>query len=127
MTTMADERTAPGPAAPGDSWWQRLLARFRGLGVGTEDPNIVGDAGPYDVAPGRDPHPEAIPVEEADEPLPAETAFASEEVGLPPDDRASADDADAAAYEPPPAYAAEPMQVVPGDTVPGPDEVPPPT
>ena len=32
-----------------------LLDRFRGTGVGTEDPNIVGDAGPTDVAPGRDP------------------------------------------------------------------------
>lgn len=27
---------------------------FRGSGVGTEDPNIVGDAGAYDVAPGTD-------------------------------------------------------------------------
>ncbi len=32
-----------------------LLDRFRGTGVGVEDPNIVGDAGPTDVAPGRDP------------------------------------------------------------------------
>lgn len=32
-----------------------LVDRFRGTGVGVEDPNIVGDAGPTDVAPGRDP------------------------------------------------------------------------
>ena len=32
-----------------------ILERLRGSGVGTEDPNIVGDAGPTDVAPGRDP------------------------------------------------------------------------
>ena len=32
-----------------------LLDRLRGTGVGVEDPNIVGDAGPTDVAPGRDP------------------------------------------------------------------------
>lgn len=38
-------------AADGDD----LLDRFRGTGVGVEDPNIVGDAGPTDVAPGRDP------------------------------------------------------------------------
>ena len=34
---------------------QGLLDRFRGTGVGVEDPNIVGDAGPHDVAPGGDP------------------------------------------------------------------------
>lgn len=34
---------------------QGLLDRFRGTGVGVEDPNIVGDAGPTDVAPGSDP------------------------------------------------------------------------
>lgn len=34
---------------------QSLLDRFRGTGVGVEDPNIVGDAGPTDVPPGRDP------------------------------------------------------------------------
>ncbi len=34
---------------------QGLLDRMRGMGVGTEDPNIVGDAGPTDVPPGHDP------------------------------------------------------------------------
>lgn len=28
---------------------------MRGTGVGVEDPNIVGDVGPTDVPPGRDP------------------------------------------------------------------------
>lgn len=36
---------------------QSLLDRFRGTGVGVEDPNIVGDAGPTDVPPGQDPDP----------------------------------------------------------------------
>lgn len=34
---------------------ESLLDRMRGTGVGVEDPNIVGDAGPTDVPPGRDP------------------------------------------------------------------------
>jgi hypothetical protein len=34
---------------------ESLMDRLRGTGVGVEDPNIVGDAGPTDVAPGRDP------------------------------------------------------------------------
>jgi hypothetical protein len=32
-----------------------ILDRLRGTGVGVEDPNIVGDVGPTDVPPGRDP------------------------------------------------------------------------
>jgi hypothetical protein len=32
-----------------------LLDKLRGSGVGTEDPNIVGDVGPTDVPPGKDP------------------------------------------------------------------------
>ena len=31
-----------------------LLDRMRDTGVGVEDPNIVGDAGPVDVAPGSE-------------------------------------------------------------------------
>jgi hypothetical protein len=34
---------------------ETAVERMRGTGVGTEDPNIVGDAGPTDVPPGRDP------------------------------------------------------------------------
>ena len=32
-----------------------LADRLRGSGVGTEDPNIVGDVGPTDIPPGADP------------------------------------------------------------------------
>ena len=38
-----------------DNEGESILDRLRGTGVGVEDPNIVGDAGPTDVAPGRDP------------------------------------------------------------------------
>ena len=31
------------------------LRKAAGTGVGVEDPNIVGDVGPTDVPPGRDP------------------------------------------------------------------------
>lgn len=34
--------------------FETLVRRARRTGVGTEDPNIVGDAGPVDVPPGRD-------------------------------------------------------------------------
>lgn len=44
---------------------QKRLDRLRGSGVGTEDPNIVGDVGPTDVAPGSDPQdPHALPRDE---------------------------------------------------------------
>ena len=32
-----------------------LVDKLRNMGVGTEDPNIIGNAGPTDVAPGTDP------------------------------------------------------------------------
>ena len=32
-----------------------LADRARNLGVGVEDPNIVGDVGPTDIPPGADP------------------------------------------------------------------------
>jgi len=38
-----------------DDEHQSLLDRLRGTGVGVEDPNIVGDVGPTDIPPGRDP------------------------------------------------------------------------
>jgi hypothetical protein len=40
---------------------EKMADRARGTGVGTEDPNIVGDAGPTDVPPGKDPDPEWPP------------------------------------------------------------------
>lgn len=47
-----------------------LVDRMRGTGVGVEDPTIVGDAGPTDVAPGADPSGggDGIVVEEGGEP-----------------------------------------------------------
>ena len=42
---------------------ERLVDRLRDTGVGTEDPNIVGDAGPTDVPPGRDPDPQWPPAD----------------------------------------------------------------
>ena len=42
---------------------ESLLDRMRDMGVGTEDPNIVGDAGPTDVPPGKDPDPEWPPAD----------------------------------------------------------------
>lgn len=38
-----------------DDQGESLLDRMRDMGVGTEDPNIIGDAGPTDVPPGSDP------------------------------------------------------------------------
>jgi hypothetical protein len=40
---------------------ESVIERARGTGVGTEDPNIVGDVGPTDVPPGKDPDPEWSP------------------------------------------------------------------
>jgi len=45
----------PAAGEPDEGEHDGLLDRMRGTGVGVEDPNIVGDAGPTDVAPGRDP------------------------------------------------------------------------
>ncbi len=56
-----------------------LLDRLRGTGVGTEDPNIVGDAGATDVAPGQDP-----PLPPLTEELPPEEETPSERL-LPSD------------------------------------------
>jgi hypothetical protein len=45
-----------------------LLDKLRGTGVGVEDPNIVGDAGPTDIPPGHDPDTDGL---FADPPVPA--------------------------------------------------------
>ena len=39
-----------------------VLEELREMPVGTRDPNIIGDAGPYDVPPGTDP-PEGLLLE----------------------------------------------------------------
>jgi hypothetical protein len=57
-----------------------LLDRLRGTGVGMEDPNIIGDAGPDDVAPGQDP-----PLPPLTEELPPEEETPSERL-LPSDE-----------------------------------------
>ena len=44
-----------------------LIDRMRDTGVGVEDPNIVGDAGPVDVAPGSDGEPLIQDAEPGDE------------------------------------------------------------
>lgn len=48
-----DVPTLDEPAEPEGSG-DGFLDRFRGTAVGTEDPNIVGDAGPTDIPPGTD-------------------------------------------------------------------------
>jgi len=56
-STGADDEEAP----------DGVVDRMRGTGVGLEDPNIVGDAGPTDVAPGQDPDGGAL-IQEGDDP-----------------------------------------------------------
>jgi hypothetical protein len=58
---LPDEQPFPGEDDPieGDEH-ESLIDRMRGTGVGVEDPNIIGDAGPTDVAPGADPDPGAL-------------------------------------------------------------------
>ena len=63
---------ADGPATDEDagSAGDSLVDRLRGTGVGVEDPNIIGDAGPTDVAPGRDPDGGLFAVDPDGEPPP---------------------------------------------------------
>ena len=45
-----------------------VLDRLREMPVGTNDPNIIGDAGPLDVPPGSDPPQEGeLDVEDEDQ------------------------------------------------------------
>ena len=78
MTDFPNDPDVPAPegvtaddADEGSEGPDDLLDRFRGTGVGVEDPNIVGDAGPTDVAPGRDPGGGGLLVVD-DEPSPGE-------------------------------------------------------
>jgi hypothetical protein len=50
---------------------ETIVERMRGTGVGTEDPNIVGDVGPTDVPPGRDPDSQWPPPDLGDPEAPA--------------------------------------------------------
>jgi hypothetical protein len=69
-----DDTTEPAPEH------ESLLERLRHTGVGMSDPNIIGDAGATDVAPGHDPElgetDEELPPEEE---TPYEQALPSEE------------------------------------------------
>ena len=42
-------------AEEGETATEHLLDKMRNTGVGVEDENIVGDVGPTDVPPGKDP------------------------------------------------------------------------
>ena len=61
------------PGEPPEHGGRSLLDRLRGTGVVMEDPNIIGDAGPTDVAPGQDP-----PLPALTEELPPEEETPSE-------------------------------------------------
>lgn len=59
-TTPATDPNSEQPDAEGEGVTDRLRddlrRRVHGMGVGSEDPNIIGDAeGGIDVAPGSDP------------------------------------------------------------------------
>ncbi|MDQ3945568.1 MAG: ABC transporter ATP-binding protein, partial [Actinomycetota bacterium] len=45
---------------------EKIAEKFGGTGVGTEDPNIVGDPGPVGVPPGQDPDSNWPPAEEGE-------------------------------------------------------------
>ncbi|HMJ77704.1 MAG TPA: hypothetical protein VK507_17115 [Iamia sp.] len=75
-----DDTTAPDPTEPvaatepteptesaDEADPDGLLDRMRGTGVGVEDPNIVGDVGPTDVAPGEGPD-GGVLIQEGDDP-----------------------------------------------------------
>lgn len=53
MSSDGPERAEPAEAAEAVDD-KSLLDRLRDSGVGTQDPNIVGDAGPGDTPPGAD-------------------------------------------------------------------------
>lgn len=43
---------------------ETFLDKLRGAGIGTEDPTIVGDAGPTDIPPGADGEPLLVTTDE---------------------------------------------------------------
>ncbi|MEO5680046.1 MAG: hypothetical protein ABIS47_10295 [Acidimicrobiales bacterium] len=49
-----DPQPEDDPAAGDEPEKETFLDKLRGGGVGTEDPTIVGDAGPTDIPPGID-------------------------------------------------------------------------
>jgi hypothetical protein len=65
-----DEAVSDEDATQEGGIMSRLVDKARGSGVGTEDPNIVGDAGPTDVPPGKDPESTVLPGVVAEDPDP---------------------------------------------------------
>ena len=64
---MDDAAADPGDIETRD---ESFLDKLRGSGVGTEDPTIVGDAGPTDIPPGTDNDTaNATPLVTTDEPV----------------------------------------------------------
>ena len=51
---LPEDEAASGQDEPAAEADETLLDKLRAVPVGTNDPNIVGDAGPLDVPPGRD-------------------------------------------------------------------------
>lgn len=54
----------PQPEAEPDAGEEGFLDKLRGSGVGTEDPMIVGEAGPTDIPPGPDGGPLLVTTDE---------------------------------------------------------------
>lgn len=70
---------------------ESLIDRLRGTGVGVEDPNIVGDVGPTDIPPGRDPDGDGLFADPPD-PLGSEDPREPVDSVEPPDLLAGADE-----------------------------------
>lgn len=51
---MSDTTELPDEPEPAEQGEATTAERLREMPVGTNDPNIVGDAGPLDVPPGTD-------------------------------------------------------------------------
>ena len=64
---LLDHELVDADAAPDDEG-ESFLDKLRGGGVGTEDPTIVGNAGPTDIPPGTD-NDNATPLVTTDEPV----------------------------------------------------------
>jgi hypothetical protein len=66
-----------------DDTRESLIDRLRGTGVGVEDPNIVGDAGPTDIPPGRDPGGDGLFADPPDLPDPIDSVEPPDLLGDP--------------------------------------------
>ena len=52
---MSDPPTPTDPPDDAGPTREGMIDRLRESGMGVNDPNIVGDAGPFDIPPGHDP------------------------------------------------------------------------